>query len=74
MRLIDADALREAIYEVCDTNATGLLGRYDTDDILDAAPTVSCGECANAKDGRRLWRKNTCQDCFCADHFERREP
>ena len=72
-RLIDADALKSLTIWVTDDEGIDRPVVKLTD--IDAAPTVSCGECANYrvcycifKDGLRV-ESDACSDCF-----ERRTP
>jgi hypothetical protein len=66
MRLIDADALRERLESIADLSASrGYMLKSATLDALDAAPTVSCGECVynrKGKKGPRGWPQHCAND------------
>jgi hypothetical protein len=75
MRLIDADALLlgKKVYRWGGTADEAIAEPYAiaiTD--IDAAPTVSCGECANRELDRLYnWQ---CRECWQFANFERRQP
>jgi len=67
MKLIDADALREMKRTTSDGYG-GFVEVVEVEDI-DAAPAVSCEECAN-----HYSHHDMCRSCFGANMFERRQP
>ena len=86
MRLGDLDALREELLECA---AEGQLTEREARAILNAAPTVSCGECAQWKRHRspNVSGWGTCRSAqavvkdklfpppdFCCSYFERVQP
>jgi len=70
-RLIDADALLEPRSYGQGTSGDDFMRPFYWADDLDAAATVSCGECKWYDNGRR---GIGCRFCYCGDEFERREP
>jgi len=67
MNLIDRDALRGLGLRRSAVPADQTISLND----IDAAPTVSCGECQWYDGGKR---GVGCRFCYCGDEFERREP
>jgi hypothetical protein len=78
VRLIDADAYGDWLQQRREqARADGDMAMYGLRSAklhLDAAPTVSCAECAfyctTADDDSCAWHGG----CRCGGHFERREP